>query len=205
MITASLFVKEIFHLYSSNFHEDTIWRNVIVQSDPDQFWKILLNEIFDLFTDKITLTFAGEAEADAGWLFREFLTLSMKYFAKWPDSSFLALKAVFSLNRPQINRTEQILYDIYYILDQPTVLGVLYTGRGPQCLHVTLGQAMYNQEITICTPIDDIDLQGKLQSIKNGSHEYLFGHNINWNDSPKSLQRFFILTYRVDSRYQAIA
>lgn len=78
----SKFVKGIFHLYSSNFHEDTIRRNVIVQSDPDRFWKILLKQISDLFTDKIALTFAGEAEADAGWLFREFLTLSMKYFAK---------------------------------------------------------------------------------------------------------------------------
>ena len=66
-------------------------------------------------------------------------------------------------------------------------------------------RAMYDQEITICTPIDDMDLQSKLQSIKYGSHEYLFDHNINPNDTPENLQRFFISSYTVHSRYQAIA
>ena len=49
-----------------------------------------------------------------------------------------------------------------------------------------------------------MDLQGKLQSIKNGIHKYLFDHIINPNDTPENLQRLFILSYTVHSRYQAI-
>ena len=80
------FVKEVFHWYSSKFNEDTIRRNVIIQRDPDRFWKILLKQRFDFSTNKIALTFTGEAGADAGGFLRKFLTLSMKYFGKCPDS-----------------------------------------------------------------------------------------------------------------------
>ena len=60
----SEFLKETFHRYSSRFDEDTTRRNVIVQRDPNQFWKILLKQRLDFSTNKIALTFGGEAGAD---------------------------------------------------------------------------------------------------------------------------------------------
>lgn len=53
--------------------------------------------------------------------------------------------------------------------------------------------------------VDDMDLQNKLESIKNWSHEYSFEHNINPNDTPKYLQRFFILSCTVHFGCQAVA
>ena len=84
----------------------------------------------------ITLTFTGEA----GWLFREYLTMTMKYFAKCPDC-FFGFKNIL-LVRSTVRSIEE---SKYYILSQLTVLIFLYTGRGPQCLNPVIGPAIYGE------------------------------------------------------------
>ena len=111
---------------------------VIVQKDQREFWQILFRQKFDLSKVSLKVRFAGEAAKDLGGPIREFLTLCMRRFLDLGSMVFGSSK---SLCFTAI--AEAILADKYYKLGQITVLSILTTGRGPECLHPAIVRAIF--------------------------------------------------------------
>lgn len=74
---SSIFLSQCSATYNST---EKILKNVIVQRDLAKFWGVLLLQNFDLKRHILNIRFAGEAAADVGGPYREFLTSCMKNF-----------------------------------------------------------------------------------------------------------------------------
>lgn len=176
-------------------------RSVIVQRDTHKFWSLLLKQNFNLEKHQISVRFAGEAAADAGGPYREFLTLCMKHFhnvstAVFGDQSELCF----------IGNAETIMSNVYYKLGQLVAVSILVLGRGPEALHPAIVRSMYNiPQPDIIEHVHDAALEHDVKKINEGSYDLLYDANINPSEkSPTELVRLFILHEVVIKRYAAI-
>ena len=90
-----------------------VTKYVVVQSDIDRFWNVLMRQKFDLVDHDISVRFAGEAGAGMGGPLREFFTLTMKRFPDIPTLILGKAGNVFLKMMPESFRKED-----YYLLGQ---------------------------------------------------------------------------------------
>ena len=114
------------------------YKHIIIQRDPDRFWH-LLKQTFDLSQENILVRFAGEAAADLGGPPREFVTLAMATFSRFPgiifgDSNSIGLKLI----------PEYLIKNQYFKLGQIIGLSILTINRGPECFNLMLVKSIFN-------------------------------------------------------------
>ena len=174
-------------------------RNVIVQRDISKFWTLIFKQKFDVVNDTLVIRFAGEAAADAGGPFNEFLTLCMKRFSAAPGLFFghvnsLCFKAV----------PEDLMEERCFKIGQLTGLSILHSGRGPESLHPLIIKAIYDMPLDTTTSVEDAQLSSKLEKIDNNETDDLFEHNISPSEDKEHDKHLFTVSFVVFTKYQAI-
>ena len=178
-----------------------IFKTIIVQRVPEKFWNILLKQSFDLVQHNLNIRFAGEAAADQGGPYREFLTLAMKHFPN--------LTNMFVGNSSQLcfsSHPESILEQNYFKLGQLVGVSVLTFGRGPGCLHPALVRAMFDiKQPEVIEDVDDGVIKNDLDNIDSQKYDCLFDLNIvPYGKSKEELKRSYLLSIVVMQKYAAI-
>ena len=113
---------------------------------------------------------------------------------RFPDLGFTVFGSSKSLSLTA--NAEAVLADKYYKLGQITALSILTIGRGPECLHSAVVQAMFQvKQPEVIENIEDAFITHDLEEISRGNYDPLFDANINTiGASVADLQQTFVLT-----------
>ena len=111
---------------------------ILCHRDTVKFWELLFLQSIDLSANEIKVIWAGEADADGGGLYREFLLFAMENFLNLSTHLFGASRSAFFSSFPA-----HILAKRYILLGQICARSILHIGRGPHCLHPLLVKAIF--------------------------------------------------------------
>ena len=165
-------------------------KTLIVQRATEKFWKVIFSQRFDLSKQNLFIRFASEAASDAGGLYREFLTLTMKRLPQLSNVFFGGLHICFSSN------TEPVLNNIYFKLGQLCAVAIITIGRGPEIFHPAITRALFDvEQPEHIESIEDAEIQLNLKKIEQGDVDVLYDHNIvPVGKSIKELKKLFLIS-----------
>ena len=148
---------------------------VLCHRHPDRFWRILFKQKIGFSVNDTSVTWSGEAGADGGGLYREFLLRSMENFL---DSTlFFGKKGQAFFNCvPQ-----DIMDKKYKMLGQIKALSILYINRGPECLHQSAVNSLFstnNKNLILTEEQFDGELKVRVEELKRGDNSCLLDANI---------------------------
>ena len=174
---------------------------MLVQRDSRLFWDILFRQNFDLSAQEIRVRFAGEAAADVGGPFREFLTLSMQRFG---ELSYLLIGEPGNFAFKQ--NPEALLQKKLFKLGQITALSILFHGRGPECLHPSIVRALFNiGQPDVIEHINDAETETNLTKLEEGNIDCLLDLNINPGlKDLKELKRIYFIASIIHNNFSSI-
>ena len=90
----------------------------------------MFRQNIDLLTNETKVIWAGEAGADDGGLYREFLLFAIENFVNLSTHLFGASRYAFFISFPA-----HISAKRYILLGQICARSILHIGRGPSCLN----------------------------------------------------------------------
>ena len=143
----------------------------------------------------------GEADADGGGLYREFLLFAMENFVNLSTHFFGASRFAFFSSFP-----EHILAKRYILLGQICTRSILHIGRGPSCLHPLLVKAIseHSSDVPIHLNQFEGELQYKIKQLESGHNTSLIDANVvPSNDGAKNIEQF-VNAFCVISKYAVI-
>ena len=148
---------------------------VLCHRHPDRFWKILFKQKIDFSVNDTSITWSGEAGADGGELYREFLLRPTENFLH--STLFFGKKSQALFNcAPQ-----DIMDKKYKMLGQITALSILYINRGPECLHQSVVNSLFNtndKNLILTEEQFDGELKVRVEELKRGDNSCLLDANI---------------------------
>ena len=195
-----LLLKTVLEEYENSLNQYSD-RTVIVQRAKEMFWSVLFRQKLDLSRHRVLVRFAGEAGADGGGPYREFLTLTMSRFNQLKYMFFGGdEKLCFSAH------AESIVERKYFMLGQLTAVSILKIGRGPECIHPGVVRAMYDiNQVQEFESVDDEVFKLKLQEIEDGNHDVLYDIDISpYGKTMHELKSLFTYAYVIMRRFAAI-
>lgn len=187
--------------YNEYIQRNKTSKTFLVQRDRHVFWNIVFRQKFDLSKEELRVRFAGESASDHGGPQREFLTLSMQWFA---DNVSLLFGAKDSCGFK--SNVEALLEGKYKKLGELTALSILLQSRGPECLHPAIVRCLFDKEQPLkFETFDDGKALIDFLSIDNGNYDCLFDNNINPAGKTKDeLKRLYFIASIIHSNYSAI-
>ena len=111
---------------------------ILCHRDTVKFWELVFRQNIDLSTIEIKVIWAGEAGADGGDLYWEFLLFTMENFVNISTHLFGASRSAFFSSFPVHIPSKR-----YILLGQIWARLILHIGRGPSCLHLLSVKAIF--------------------------------------------------------------
>ena len=172
---------------------------VILQRSREKFFSVFFrNKMKDFSENNIRVMFAGECGVDNGGPLREFLRLAMTYFGSESNLVFGNPTCCFFKAEPMSCAERK-----YFYLGQLSAISIVEIGRGPECLHEGLVNAIFNKPVILDEDLDDLAFQEEMKEIDGGNLDILYEQNITSNDLESS-KALYTNHYFILSRFAAI-
>ena len=174
---------------------------ILCHRDTVKFWDLVFRQNIDLSTNEIKVIWAGEAGADCGGLYREFLLFAMENFVNLSTHLFGASRYAFFSSFPA-----HISAKRYILLGQICARSILHIGRGPSCLHPLLVKAIFEHSLDVPIHLNQFEgeLLYKIKQLESGDNTSLIDANVvPTNGAAKNIE-LFVNAFGIITKYAAI-
>ena len=157
--------------YVKNLEEKcTVAAHLLCHRDTVKFWELLFRQSIDLSANEMKVIWVGEAGADGGGLYREFLLFAMESFENSSIHLFGASRSAFFSSFPA-----HILAKRYVLLGQICGRSIKHIGRGPCCLHLLLVKAIFEHSSDVPIHLNQFEgeLLYKIKQLESGDNTSL--------------------------------
>ena len=174
---------------------------ILCHRDTVKFWDLVFRQNIDLSTNEIKVIWAGEAGADGGGLYREFLLFAVENFVNLSTQLFGASRYAFFSSFPA-----HISAKRYIPLGQICARSILHIGRGPSCLNPILVKAIFEHSLDVPIHLNQFegDLLYEIKQLESGDNTSLIDANeVPTNDAAKNIE-LFVNAFCIITKYAAI-
>ena len=161
----------------------------------------MFRQNIDLSTNEIKVIWVGEAGADGGGLYREFLLFAMENFVNLSTHLFGANRSAFFSSFPA-----HISAKRYILLGQICARSILHIVRGPSCFQPLSVKAIFEHSSDVPIHLNQFEgeLLYKIKQLESGDNTSLIDANVvPSNDAAKNIEQF-VNAFCIISKYAAI-